>query len=210
MIKNHLKIIFLISLATLVYCNVQAQQQVSKIVAECTITYSVTIKGNDKNEGTTKTLYIKGRKIRSEIKNTAFYQATIFDNKTEEAVVLKEIGGDKYMSQFNAAQWKEKNQQWNASSVQVTNETKKILNYTCRKAIITTKEGNSFVVYFTTDMTASATENPYQFKDISGLVLEYESQTSEGKNIEFTATGINFNPVPAAKFIIPTTGYRII
>ena len=71
-------------------------------------------------------------------------------------------------------------------------------------------DGSHFVVYFTADINASATENPYQFKDIPGLILEYESGTGEGKNIEFIATDINFSPVPAAKFAIPTTDYRIL
>lgn len=184
-------------------------QQPSKIIAECTITYSVNIAGNDKKE-TTKKLYIKGRKTRSEISNTSFFQATIYDNKTGDATVLKEVGNDKYLSQFNTEKWKEKNSRWNDATVTTSNETKKILNYSCRKATITTKDGSSFVIFFTTDFTASATENPYQFKNIPGLILEYESQTSEGKNVEFTAVAIDLNPVPAAKFTVPVSGYRIM
>ena len=184
--------------------------QTSKLVAECTITYSVDIQGNNRKEETIKTLYIKGRKTRSEISNPAFYQATIFDNKTGEAIVLKEVGGDKYISSFSAEQWKEKNRLWDSSTVSITNQTKKIFNYICRKAIISLKDGSNYSVYFTTDLTASATENPYQFKNIPGLVLEYDSQTEKGKVIQLTAIDINFNPVPAARFIAPLTGYRAL
>ena len=189
-------------------CKVNAQT--SKLVAECTITYTVDIQGSDKQEETTKRLYIKGRKTRTEISNPTFYQAIIFDNKTGESIVLKEVGGDKYISFLNAGQWREKNKRWDSSIVLITNETKKILNYNCRRAVIKMKDESSYVIYFTTDLTASATENLYQFRGISGLILEYDSQTEKGKSIEFKAKDINFNPVPAAKFITPSTGYRIL
>lgn len=190
------------------YKSVNAQPM-TKIVAECTITYAVSIEGGN-NGQTIKTLYIKGKKTRSEISNPSFSQATIFDNKEGNAVVMKEVGDDKYISFFTADQWKEKNRIWDSSTVSITSETKVILNLACRKAIIQTKSGNRYNVYFTTGMTASATENPYQFKNITGLVLEYESESKEGKGIECKATDISFIPVPAAKFAIPTSGYRVI
>ncbi len=184
--------------------------QSAKLISECTITYSVDIEGNDKKEATTKKLYIKGRKTRTEVSNASFYQAIIFDNKTGEAIVLKEVGGDKYLSTLTAEAWREKNKQWDSSTVSITNDTKRILNYTCRRAIVTLKEGSGYVVYFTTTLTASASENPYQFRAIPGLILEYDLQTEKGKNIVFKATDINFSPVPAAKFIAPTVGYRVL
>ncbi len=190
-------------------CNSLSAQS-PRLVAECTITYSVDIQGNDKKEETIKKLYIKGRKARTEISNSAFYQAIIFDSKNGDAVVLKEVGGDKYLSYFNAEQWREKNRRWDSSVVSLTKEVKKILNYNCRKAIITLKDSSSYIIYFTTDLSASSTENPYEFRSIPGLILEYDSQTDNGKSIQFKATDINFTPVPAAKFITPSTGYRVL
>lgn len=203
-VKSFLGITYLI-----VICNVAQAQLSSKMVAECTITYSVSVDGNN-NSQTTKTLYIKGRKTRSEISNPSFQQSTIFDNKEGNAVVMKEVGGDKYISFFNAGQWKEKNSFWDSSTLTITNETKKILTYTCRKAVVKTKNGNNYIFYYTTDLTASATENPYQFKSITGVILEYESESKDGKSVECKATDISFIPVPAAKFTIPTSGYRVI
>lgn len=184
-------------------------QSASKFIAECTINYSVSLEGTENNL-TTKTLFIKGRKTRTDISYSSFHQSTILDNKTGDAVVLKTIGSDKYISSFTAQQWKEKNNKWDSVKVLFTNETTKVLNYTCRKAILTTKNDNHFFVYYTTDFIASTTENPYQFKNIPGLILEYESQTSEGKLITFKATSIDFSPVPVSKFEIPTTGYRVL
>ncbi|TKK67003.1 GLPGLI family protein [Ilyomonas limi] len=182
--------------------------QPAKTIGECTITYTIKI-ANDTGDAI-KTLYIKGKKTRSEVESPSFTQTIIYDNKTGEATILRELNGEKYLSTFNAAQWKEKNKMWEGLKVKLTNESKTILGYNCKKAVAATKTGRSFVMYYTTAFAPSASENPYQFKNIPGLILEYESETGEGKNIMFKATKINFSPVPAAKFEIPTSGYRIL
>src|SRR5436305_1906022 len=189
--KRYYLLFFFLAITGLVY------SQALKIVGECTITYSIKI-ANEPGDAI-KTLYIKGKKTRSEIVSPSFTQTTIYNDNTGEAVILRELNGEKYLSKFNAAKWKEKNK-----------EGKTILDYPCKKAIATTKNGKSFVLYYTTGLAPSASENPYQFKNIPGIVLEYESETSEGKSITFEATKIDFNPVPAAKFEISESGYRIL
>ena len=52
-------------------------------------------------------------------------------------------------------------------------------------------------------------EFEYEFKDVPGLVLEYET-VEDGKQIKYTATKINLSPVQTSKFDIPTSGYRIL
>ena len=193
---------FLLVIAGFVY------SQVAKMVGECTVTYTIQIAKDTGNAA--KILYIKGKKTRSEIISPSFMQTTIYDSKTGDAVIMRELNGEKYLSKFNSTQWKEKNKEWEGMTVKLNNETKLILGYACKKAVATTKNGKNFVLYYTTGLTPSASENPYQFKNIPGIVLEYESETSEGKSIMFTATEINFSPVPAAKFIIPETGYRVL
>lgn len=180
--------------------------QTSKIVGECTITFSITLENS--HGPATKTLFIKGKKTRSEVSSNEFNQTTIYDNNTGAAVIMKEVGGELYLSELDAKKWKEKNAQWEGLTMKLTNETKTILGYVCKKAVATTKAGKKFTLYYSTVLTPSASENPYQFKNINGLVLEYESQTSDGKNISFSATNVDLSPVPAAKFIIPTSGYR--
>jgi len=192
----------------LLLCTPLVFGQSAKIIGDCTITYTIQI-ANDAGNAT-KTLYIKGNKTRSEVVSPSFTQTTIYDNKTGEAVVMRELNGEKYLSKFNAAQWKEKNKEWEGMKVKFTNESKTILQYRCKKAIGTTKAGKKFIIYYTADLAPSASENPFEFKGIPGLVLEYESETAEGKSITFSAININFSPVPAAKFEIPESGYRIL
>ncbi len=183
-----------------------ARPQPAKVIAECTITFSIS---TEKGTGdATKTLYIKGRKTRSDIISPAFRQTTIFDNNSGEAVIWKEMGGDKYVTTLNPAKWKEKNAEWDGMTVKITNENKTIAGYNCRKAIATTTQGKNFILFYTSGITASASENTYQFKNIPGLVLEYESQNAEGKNISFKAVKVNLSPVPAAKFLLSKSGYK--
>jgi len=95
--------------------------------------------------------------------------------------------------------------------VSLGNETKTILGYECKKGSAVLKDGSSFTFFYTVSIKPSASENPYQFRDIPGFVLEYEiigeDKTSK---ITYTATRINFNPVPSSKFDIPTSGYRVL
>jgi len=150
------------------------------------------------------------KKTCSEIVSPTFLQTTIFDEKTGEAVILRKLNGEKYLSKYSADKWKDKNKDWDGMTVKLTNESKTILGYPCKKAIATTKAGKNFVIYYTYNLVPSVSENPYQFKNIPGIVLEYESETTEGKSIVFKATKINFSPVPTAKFEIPESGYRVL
>ena len=201
-----MKRFYLLAFLLIIVCFAHAQA--AKIAGECTITYAIKI-ANDTGDAT-KVLYIKGRKTRSEIVSPSFIQTTIYDSKTGDAIILRELDGEKYLSKFNTTQWKEKNKEWEGMTVKLSNDSKIILGYACKKAIATTKNGKNFVLYYTIGLTPSASENPYQFKNIPGIVLEYESETSEGKSIVFKATKVNLSPVPAAKFIIPESGYRIL
>ena len=46
---------------------------------------------------------------------------------------------------------------------------------------------STYTVYYTAVLMPSVTENPFEFKDVPGLVLEYESSLSENEKIIYTA-----------------------
>ena len=188
----------------------KAQTQVT--VGDCTVTYLITGSdaGTNKNlQGTSKTLYIKGKMSRVDLTSADFKQSIIYDVKSGTAVILKEVGSEKYKSVYTAEQWKNENKRFDDFKITATNEKKTILGYECKKIIVSLKDGDTYSMYYTTAILPSTTENPYQFKDIPGFVLEYETSSGAAK-ITYTATIINFNPVPASKFAIPTTGYRLL
>ena len=199
--------ISIIFLATIV--NAQPQ----KVIGDCTLTFAITggdAGTNDNLNGATKTLYVKGHETRVDINSTAYSQSIIYDNVTGVAVILKEIGANKFMSTLDALKWKEQNKKYEGMKISITSETKTILGYECKKAIASLKNGNSFIVFFASAIIPSAIENPFQFNDIPGFVLEYQMPGEKGTKINFSAVKINFSPVPASKFQIPNTGYRIL
>jgi GLPGLI family protein len=189
----------------------EAQNQVT--VGDCTVAYLITggDAGTNKNlQGASKTLYIKGKLSRVDLTSNDFKQSIIYDIKSGTTVILKEIGSEKYKSVYTAEQWKNENKRFDGFKITTTNEKKTILGYDCKKIIVSLKDGNTYSMYYTTSILPSITENPYQFRDIPGLVLEYETSSGTSAKITYTATIINFNPVPASKFEIPSTGYRLL
>jgi GLPGLI family protein len=191
-----------------------APAQAPLIIGDCTVIFS--IKGSDAatNQnltGASKTVYVKGKMSRVDMVGQNYKQSVIYDNKNGTAVVLKEIGTEKYMSVLSADDWKKENKRFEDLKLTLSNDSKTILGYSCKKAIANLKDGSSYSMYYATTIIPSAIENPYQFKDVPGFVLEYETSGSNNSSkITYTANVINFNPVPAYKFEIPTTGYRIL
>lgn len=189
--------------------------QTQKVVADCTVHFQVSISdaagASASAAKTTKTVYLRGHDIRADVQSPEFTQTTLYNTLRGTAVILREISGAKYMSTLDAEKWKNFNQKYEGMTVSLTNETKTILGYECKKAVAQLKDGTVLNLFYATAITPSVSENDYQFKGIPGFVLEYETQTGTDKQkIRFVATSINLDPVPAVKFEVPKSGYRIL
>ena len=123
---------------------------------------------------------------------------------------MRELGANKFMTKLDNKAWIAQNNKFNGMTISYVNEVKQILGYECKKAILQLQDGSSFTVYYSTAIAPSVREFEYQFKDIPGFVLEYEAIEAKGIKIIYMATKINLNPVPASKFDIPTSGYRLL
>jgi GLPGLI family protein len=204
------------TIAFLLLCALQGNTQ--RVVAECTITFAISTEdGNadkDVNESlksSTKTVYIKGNDSRTDLVSPSFTQSLLYNKTTGNAVILRQIGNNKFMTKLDNTQWAAENKKYEGMSVSLSgSETKTILGYECRKAMIQAKDGSVFTLYYATAIVPSVKEFEYQFKDIPGLVLEFESQEAEGKKIKYSATKINLSPVQVSRFDIPTSGYRLL
>jgi hypothetical protein len=71
------------------------------------------------------------------------------------------------------------------------------------------KNGESFTVYYTTDVNLANKSYDAQFKTLPGLPVQYEMQTSKLK-LKFTLASISYNPISASEIEIPTSGYRVL
>jgi GLPGLI family protein len=191
-----------------------AFSQHAMVIGDCTITYKISggdAATNNNLSGATKTFYVKGKMARVDMTGSNYKQSIIYDNANGSAVILKEIGNEKYLSNLTADEWKKQNDHFDGQTITFTDDTKSILGYDCKKAVARLKDGTLYNLYYTNSIIPSANENPFQFKDIPGFVLEYETGgVNNTSKITYSAISINFDPVPALRFEIPKSGYRVL
>jgi len=194
------------------YCFAQ-----QRIIAECTITFNLstidttaTHPEGDILKSSSKTIYIKGNEARTDLISSAFCQTTIYNKTDEEATILRAFGNNKFITKLDKVKWLAFNKKYEGLTLEKTSETKTIVGYNCKRAILHLKDGHRLEVFYTTSIIPSVKEFEYQFKDVPGLVLSYESVGDDGVKINYTATKINLSPVLATLFKIPTSGYRVL
>lgn len=189
-----------------------------RVVAECTVIFKITLDDGtvDKDVSNSisksaKTVYIKGNDSRVDLVSPAIQQSVIYDKTQNTAVVLREFGTNKFMNRLSKEQWLAANKQYQGMTISLVNETKTILGYECKKAIVTLKEGSMFSLYYATGIIPSVKEFEYQFKDVPGFVLEYQiKESGDNTIVNYRAEKISLSPVLASKFDIPTSGYRLM
>jgi GLPGLI family protein len=190
-----------------------------RVVAECTITYSINVEGTgnadkeviDALKATVKTTYIKANDSRTDLVSPSFQQTILYNKTSKTATVLREFGNNKYMIRMDNARWTAENKRYEGMTISFSpGETKTILGYECKKAVMHLKDSSMFTIYYAANIIPSVREFEYQFKDVPGFVLEYESQEAERGKITYTATKINLSPVQVSRFDIPAGGYRLL
>jgi GLPGLI family protein len=192
------------------------QLYAQKKLTEATISYDIVINTNnttpqaaDLLDGATSVVYLKGNTSRSEMVSSLGTQSTIVDGKTGKVTVLKDYGEQKYMITMTADNWKASNKKYEGITFTYENETKTIGGYACQKAIGKLTDGSTFTVYFTKDLIPVNKDFQYLNKNLPGLAMQYEATIGKLK-VTYTVSSINLNLVPAAKFDLPKSGYRVM
>ncbi len=187
-----------------------------KRLTEATITYDIVINTNDDKpkaadllDGAISMIYLKGNSSRSEMISSLGTQSTIVDGKSGDVTVLKDYGEQKYLIKMNAEEWKTSNKKYEGVTFTYEEEYKTIAGYNCQKAIGKLTDGSSFIVYFTKDLLPVNKDFQYLHKNLPGLAMQYEATMGKQK-VTYTVSSINFNLVPAAKFDLPKSGYRVM
>jgi GLPGLI family protein len=188
-----------------------------KKFTEGTITYDIVINSNsdkpknaDYLDGTTVANYIKGAKSRTEMVNALGTMTTINDSAKNSIAILKEFGEQKFMITLTKEDWKDANKKYDDITYNFDNSAEKIIQgYKCKKAIGTLPDGTTYTVWYTTELVPENNSFQYETRALPGLALEYEIVSKERK-VTYTVSKISFNPVPASKFELPKSGYRIM
>jgi GLPGLI family protein len=207
-----LKIVIFVLLLGLAFNFTNAQ----KALTEGTLVYNMSVETGsgepkiaDMFDGATTTIYLKGNKSRTELVSSLGREATIHDASKGTGVILKDYSGQRLMITLTAANWAQNNSKYEGIIFQNTAETKTIAGFNCKKAIAKLKNGESFTVYYTTEVSPVNKSYDAQFKTLPGLPVQYEMESGKMK-LKFTLASINYNLVSASKFEIPTSGYRVL
>lgn len=185
-----------------------------KKVSDLSLTYDITVESaGDKPQmaqmfnGATTTVYIKAESHRTEMVNALGKSITIYNGKTNSAVVLKEYGNQKLLIRMTQADWKSSNSKFEGIKYTPSLETKTIAGYLCYKTTGTMADGTVFSVYYTKDIVPENNDYNPQFSGLDGLVLEYTFSVGKMKVVN-TASQVRLNTISPAIFDIPKSGYR--
>ncbi len=187
-----------------------------KTVADCTVEFIVKAEGKNAAtqqsiQNSIQTVFIKGNQTRVDVVSPDFKQTELFDGRNKTMVVLQEFGTNKYMRNLDATKLAEQNKMFADAALSFGTESKTILGYDCKKATLKLSNGKEYAMYYATAIAPSVKDYKFQFKDVPGFVLEYESNSNDGKStITYTASSITLSPVPVSKFEIPKSGYRVL
>ena len=190
-----------------------------KKLTEGSVFYDITIStGSDKPQnadflnGATSAVYLKAGKTRTEMVSSLGTQTTIISQtgNTKEITILKEYGEQKYMINLTPADWVDVNRKYENVTFTYDNAaTKNIQGFVAKKAIGSMPDGTTFTVWYTPDIAIDGKDFQYVNRNLPGLALEYETVLGNLK-VTYTASKISFAPVPAAKFELPKSGFRVM
>lgn len=185
-----------------------------RVIGDCTITFQVSADAGsvDSNaiRNAYKKLYISGGKALTEISFNGFEQQTFYNENNSNVYILYQMSGEKYMRILTKDEWMQQYDNYKDAQTELLDGMQNILGYSCKQARITLRNGTKLNVLYTPELKTTVAENPYEFKNINGLVLKYEAVVQDKYRITYTASKVDFNPVPAEKFNIPKSGYRIL
>ena len=178
-------------------------------IAEATIVYDMVIETGSGSalNGASTTIYLKGNNSRTDMVSPLGKEITIYNSKSDNAVILKEYSGQKLMITLTKENWKAKNSAYNNVKFELTNETKTIGAFNTRKAIAKLTDGRSFEVYYAPDLVPANKGYDATFANLPGLPVQYQIESGKMK-FKYTLEKINYDPVQVSMFDFPASGYR--
>jgi len=165
---------------------------------------------------TTMAMYIGSDKVKTEIITVMGNQSTIIDMDEKTHITLMNVMGQKLAIKDTFEELMAQMALSGEYSVEITDETKEIAGYTCRKAVLKkiTGEGETEEAgeaWFTDALKLHENfnfNNP-QFNKIKGLMMEYGMDAGNNMKMSFTAVEVAGMKIKGAEFEVPAD-YEII
>ncbi|MGS2739191.1 DUF4412 domain-containing protein [Sinomicrobium sp. M5D2P17] len=207
--NNRLKHLFFIAAFVLGLTAVCAQKAFDNGV----ITYKMTTKAQDPQAGEITmdadlVFHISGKEAKTAMVMNAMgmnmNMESLINSENRTGLVLMEFFGQKMAAKVTPDDYDDlikKNKEFEVEKVELTDGTKDILGYSCKKAIATTKEGMELEVYYTEAIKPVSIDGlgNINMKGINGLPLAYTMQTPDA-HLTFEATEIKEGGVNASGF----------
>jgi GLPGLI family protein len=150
---------------------------------------------------------VKGTKAKTEMKTGMGNQTEITDYVEKTKVALLDMMGQKYAIKETMAEIQKEMDKEPKATVELTTETKTIVGYSCKKAIITTNddgEKTTFEVWFTSELgNKEINFDNALYKDIDGMLMEFTIKQPQF-TMMFTVSNIEKKGVSAKEFEIPS------
>jgi hypothetical protein len=187
-------------------CIVFQIQAQTKIVGECAITYDIHQISNigDTSLIGQKQIFIKGNSCKTILKTPQLTQTLIFNTQQDTAIILKEIGLNKFLQYILYASI----HPVNLVASKKNDFISTILNYPCASITLTWADGNTMEVVYTTDILPTVTVYEQAFREIPGLVLHYQLTTKEGNRILYSATKVDLSPITLNVFEVNKNNFQ--
>ncbi len=154
-------------------------------------------------------LYFAEKKIRIDFKMGQIYRSSIRINKsTNAAISLMDSRNGKYATLSYADEIKYNNPDTSAIC-SLINETKTILGFNCKKAIVTSA-GKKSIYWYTTEIDLSNIENQFTNPILPGFPMKF-SKEDNGMMMTFTASNFMEKVKDKVKTFstLPPKGYQI-
>ncbi|RFS20972.1 hypothetical protein DVR12_16605 [Chitinophaga silvatica] len=161
-------------------------------------------------EGSTLTQYIRGPLSRIDMNFNIVHFTYLLNSKDETITTLIDQHGNKYLIKADKQQYIKDMQQYEGIKFTDQAGTKEIAGYKCRRAVGTMSDGQTFEVYYTTDLVPENKQYNRRFMNLDGMPLEFEILTKNGSKMRVTATKVDLYPIPASYFDVPKSGYKIV
>ncbi len=181
----------------------------TKVVGECSIQFVIEQFQNQTWQTLgLKTVQVKGNQCKTTLNTLKLQQSVIFSSQEDSAVILKEVGENKFFQKINFPQ---KNLPVLVTMKKMnTDSVIQIAGYTCNAIQLVFSDETVYDVLYTNAIIPTIPYFEMAFKDIPGLVLSYSITTKKGVSVRYKATMVDLSPITLNQFEFNINDYQII
>jgi GLPGLI family protein len=141
-------------------------------------------------QGSTMDIYFKDKTTRSEMKMGTMMSITTITNETSKDVLMLMGGMMGNMAiKSTLDEFEDRREEQPKFEVTFSEETKEILGYSCKKALLTTEDGIESVFWYTEQIMASKKGQSYLNEEIPGFPMQFELN-NQGMKMTMTVTTV--------------------